>query len=89
MVSKVWVVPFRSVAAALLLAIVFGPIGLFYASLMGGLVMTAFALVALGTVMKMASLLPMATIWLLSIVWAMAAVRYYNHQLLKRLEQQP
>jgi len=80
--------PFRSVAAALLLAIVFGPIGLFYASLVGGVVMTAFALVAVGTVMKMASLLPIATLWLVSIVWAMIAVRYYNYQLLKRLEKQ-
>lgn len=79
--------PFRSVAAALLLAIVFGPIGLFYASLIGGVVMTAFALVAVGTVMKMGSLLPIATLWLVSILWAMIAVRYYNHQLLKRLEK--
>ena len=86
MMGLVCIAPFRSVAAALLLALLFGPIGLFYASLIGGLVMTAFSLVAVGTVIKTASALPMGTIWLCSIIWAMIAVRYYNHKLLKRLE---
>ena len=83
MPNFVYVAPFRSVAAALILAIFFGPIGLFYSSLIGGVVMCAFALAGLGTVVVMNSALPMVTIWLFSILWAMIAVRFYNHRLLK------
>lgn len=76
-------VPYKSVAAALVLALLFGPIGLFYSSFIGGIVMSIFGLVAVGTMVSMKSPLPMATVWLLSIVWAMISVRFYNHKMLK------
>jgi len=77
--------PYRSLAGALLLVIFFGPIGLYYASLIGGIVMTLLALVAVGMVMAQQSPLPMVTIWLLSIIWAMSAVRWYNHRLQNKI----
>ena len=88
MSNLVYAAPFRSVAVALLLVIFFGPIGLFYTTFIGGVVMTAFALVGIGTVIKTSSALPVATIWLVSILWAMIAVRYYNHKLLQRLTKE-
>lgn len=85
MPNLVYAAPFRSAAAALILTIIFGPIGLFYSSLIGGLVMCAFALAGLGSVVAVQSPLPMATVWLACIVWAMISVRLYNHRLLKKL----
>lgn len=75
--------PYKSVAAALLLAVLLGPIGLFYSSFLGGVSLVIFGLMATGTMTRMHSVLPMATIWLFGIIWAMAAVRHYNHKLLK------
>lgn len=85
MPSLVYTAPFRSVAAALVLAIFFGPIGLFYSSFIGGVIMCVLAMAGVGTVAAMNSILPMVTVWLLSIVWAMISVRYYNSKLLKKL----
>ncbi|MES2203809.1 MAG: hypothetical protein V4496_01170 [Pseudomonadota bacterium] len=76
-------VPYKSVAAALVLAVILGPIGVFYSSFIGGVVMSIFGLVALGTMASMHSPLPMATVCLLGIIWAMISVRFYNHKMLK------
>lgn len=76
-------VPYKSVAAALILAIIFGPLGLFYASFVGGIVMTLLSIAAIGTMASMHSPLPMATMYLVSMIWAMASVRWYNYRLLK------
>ncbi|MBP9726170.1 MAG: hypothetical protein KBD83_01715 [Gammaproteobacteria bacterium] len=77
------IVPYKSVAAALVLAVLLGPIGVFYASFVGGIVMCIFGLVAIGTMASMHSPLPMVTVCLFGIVWAMAAVRFYNYKMLK------
>ena len=76
-------VPYKSVAAALVLAVLFGPIGVFYSSFIGGIVMSIFGLVAIGTMASMHSPLPMVTVCLFGIVWAMISVRFYNHKMLK------
>lgn len=68
----------KSVAGALLFTIFFGPIGLFYTSLIGGIVMTLLLLISLGAASSLQSLAPLATIWFFSIVWAMVEVRLYN-----------
>ena len=76
-------VPYKSVAAALVLAVLLGPLGVFYSSFLGGIVMSIFGLVSIGTMESMHSYLPLATVCLLGIVWAMAAVRFYNYKMLK------
>lgn len=76
-------VPYKSVAAALVLAVLLGPIGVFYSSFFGGIVMSIFGLVAIGTMASMHSPLPMVTVCLFGVVWAMIAVRFYNHKMLK------
>jgi hypothetical protein len=77
-------IPYRSVAGALIFTILCGPIGLFYASLLGGIAMTSLSLVACGMVIAQQSPYPMATVWLLSIIWAMIEVRWYNGRMWKR-----
>lgn len=76
-------VPYKSVAAALVLAVILGPIGVFYSSLIGGVVMSIFGLVAIGTMASMHSPLPMVTVCLFGVIWAMISVRFYNHKMLK------
>jgi len=76
-------VPYKSVAAALILSIIFGPLGLFYSSFVGGVMMTLLTIAAIGTMTSMHSPLPMATMYLGSIVWSMVSVRWYNYRLLK------
>lgn len=76
-------VPYKSVAAALVLVVLFGPIGIFYSSFLGGVVMSILGLISIGTMASMRSPLPMATVWLISILWAMVAVRFYNRSMLK------
>ncbi len=76
-------VPYKSVAAALVLAVLLGPLGVFYSTFMGGIVMSIFGLVAIGTMASMKSPLPMVTVCLFGIVWAMISVRFYNHKMLK------
>lgn len=75
--------PYKSSAAALIFVIILGPLGVFYTTVIGGVVMTAFGLVGIGTVVSMHSPLPMAAIWLISLLWAMAAVHRYNNRLFK------
>jgi hypothetical protein len=77
--------PYKSAAAALIFVIILGPLGVFYTTIIGGVVMTVFGLVAIGTVVSMHSPLPMATIWLISLLWSMTAVHSYNKRLFKRL----
>lgn len=76
-------VPYKSVAAALVLVVLFGPVGVFYSSFLGGVVLSIFGLVSIGTMASMRSPLPMATVWLFGIIWSMAAVRFYNRKMLK------
>lgn len=80
--------PYKSPAAALIFAIILGPLGVFYSTIIGGVVMTAFGLVAIGIVVKMHSPLPMATIWLVGLFWSMVSLHFYNRRLFNRLFKQ-
>lgn len=76
-------VPYKSVAAALVLAVLFGPIGTFYSSFLGGVVMSILGLVSFGAMTSLHSSLFMTAVWLLSVLWSMVAVRFYNRKMLK------
>ena len=67
----------KSVGAAFLLAFLFGPIGLLYATLAGGVVMMLLAFVV-GIVTFGLALIP---IWLGSVVWAVIAANQANKRL--------
>jgi hypothetical protein len=85
----------KSVGLAILLTFVFGPIGLFYASVSGGLIMTftpilLALLVVVGLFQENSLLLGWsfglllifaATFWLINIIWAVVSVRSYNQEL--------
>jgi len=85
----------KSVGIAILLTLLFGPIGLFYASITGGIIMTLtpfllFVLLIMGALGESSSLLLTSlgllvifalTYWLICIIWAAIAVYDYNNEL--------
>lgn len=73
--------PYKSAAVALLFSVFFGPVGLLYASVIGGVVMIALGFIVLSSKFFVA----MAIVWVSSCVWAVAAVNRYNQQLMKVL----
>jgi hypothetical protein len=94
--------PQKSVGLGILLTLLLGPIGLFYSSVIGGLVMT-FAPVILLLVMifgfamddpllivssLILILLFAFTWWLICMIWAIIGVNAYNREILEEAEQQ-
>jgi hypothetical protein len=66
----------KSVGAAFLLAFLFRPMGLLYASVMGGIVMMILAVV-IGVITFGFALIP---IWIVSVIWAVVAANQANRQ---------
>lgn len=85
----------KSVGIAILLTFLFGPIGLFYASVSGGLIMTftpilLILLTLVGLFQENSLLLGWsfgllivfaATFWLINIIWAVISVTSYNKEI--------
>lgn len=69
--------PYKSVAVALLFSVILGPVGLLYASYIGGLVM-----IPMGVIMVSGHFYFLAVVvWLICCVWSVGAVEKYNRQL--------
>ena len=85
----------KSVGIAILLTFLFGPIGQFYASVIGGLIMTFMpifltVLSLVGLAQKNSSLFGWSfgilvvfslTYWLINIIWAVISVSKYNREI--------
>jgi len=69
--------PFKSPAGALLFSILFGPVGLLYATSLGGTLM-----IILGFIVVSGKLfIPILLVWLLSCIWSVTAVGKYNRKI--------
>lgn len=87
--------PTKSVGIAILLTLILGPIGLFYASVSGGLIMTftpifLFLLALVGVAQENSVLLGWSvglliifavTYWLINSIWAIISVTNYNNKI--------
>jgi hypothetical protein len=85
----------KSVGIAILLTILFGPIGLFYATISGALIMIlapilVLALFLIGVLQENSALMNLSaglllffalTYWLISIIWAVISVKEYNKEI--------
>ena len=85
----------KSIGIAILLTLLLGPIGLFYASVSGGLIMTItpivlFLLLITGTLQENSILVEWSaglliifalTYWLINIIWAVISVNSYNKEI--------
>ena len=72
--------PFKSLAGALLLSIFFGPVGLLYASTLGGIVMIILGCITVSSLLPV----PMMIVWLGSCVWSVVATNQYNKKMLDK-----
>lgn len=77
--SKKTALPLKSLAGALLFSVILGPVGLLYASTVGGVVMIVLGGIALSHPLPV----PLLLIWLGSCVWSVVAVNKYNKRLVK------
>jgi len=70
--------PYKSVAVALVLSILLGPLGLLYASFWGGLLMIPLGIIVLSGKYPF----PVILLWLACSIWSVRAVEVYNRKLL-------
>lgn len=94
--------PQKSVGIAILLALVLGPIGLFYASVTGGLVMLFGPIIALVVmiyglvndkeILWTSSLILILFLvlfwWLICMIWAVIGVNSYNSSIIREAEEE-
>ena len=72
--------PLKSVAGALLFSLFLGPLGLLYASTLGGVVMLVFGIVILPTKLPV----PIALVWIISCIWSVMATNRYNQKIIEK-----
>ena len=70
--------PLKTVAGALLFSVFLGPIGLLYASSLGGVIMICLAFI----VFSSQYLVPKILVWLISCIWSVIATNYYNKKII-------
>lgn len=81
--------PRKSLAVAVILAVFFGPLGLLYASVAGGLTMLVIDIVVIVISFMTfgfgAILFPL--VWIASIIWAILAVQGKDQQVITQIKQ--
>lgn len=75
--------PTKSAAVAVVLAILFGPLGMLYATVLGGIVMLIVSILVVIPTLGLGLLITQP----IGIVWAAIAVNAHNHRVLNRLTQ--
>jgi hypothetical protein len=71
--------PLKSIAGALLFSVILGPIGLLYASTLGGIVMIVIGFIAVCCKFPV----PVILVWLISCIWSVIAVNRYNRRVIQ------
>jgi hypothetical protein len=77
------ILPFKSVAVALIFSALLGPVGLLYATLWGGIAMIIIGFIVLSNPFWV----PIILVWVSSSIWAVAATNRYNQKILKALRE--
>lgn len=75
--------PFKNLAGALLFTIFLGPLGLLYASSLGGIVMLVLGFITVCSKM----IVPVIFVWIGSSVWSVIATNRYNKKILRQRSQ--
>lgn len=77
-----FLLPYKSVAVALLFTAILGPLGLLYASFWGGVLM-----IILGVIVCSSRLFfPILLVWIISCIWGVRAVEKYNRNIARQFE---
>lgn len=72
------ILPFKSIALTLLFTVILGPVGLLYATLLGGVIMIVVGFFIVCTKL----MIPIILVWLISCIWGVAAANNYNKKIL-------
>lgn len=76
--------PYKNLGVALLFSIFFGPLGLLYSSLRGGIIMVLIAFVVISSHYPV----PIILMWISCCIWSVMATNRYNNKLMAvRLEK--
>ena len=75
--------PFKSVAGALLLCVFLGPIGLLYATTVGGIIMMIVTVAIVPSKLPV----PIAIVWLACCIWSVIAANRFNQKLMQKITQ--
>jgi hypothetical protein len=78
--QKIAFLPFKSLAGALLLSIFFGPVGLLYASTLGGIAMIILGCITVSSLLPV----PIIIVWLGSCIWSVVATNEHNKKMLEK-----
>lgn len=66
--------PLKNVAGALLFSVILGPVGLLYATSLGGIIM-----IVIGFIVACSKfIVPIVMVWLICCIWSVLAVNHYN-----------
>lgn len=72
--QKTPTLPLKNLAAALLFSVFLGPVGLLYATTVGGVVMIVLGFIVASSMLPV----PIILVWLASCIWSVVAVNRYN-----------
>jgi hypothetical protein len=78
-IKPISTLPIKSKGISIILTIIFGPVGLFYADITGAIIM-CIASIALGNVFS-GTLLPFC--YVISIIWGIISVNVYNDNIIQ------
>jgi hypothetical protein len=71
--------PYKNLAVALLFSLFFGPLGLLYASMRGGIIMVFIAFVVICNRFPV----PIVIMWISCCIWSVMATNRYNNKIME------
>jgi hypothetical protein len=74
--------PLKNIAAALMFAVILGPVGLLYSSFWGGFLMVSVALVVFSGAQKLLMLIT----WIACCIWSVGAAEAYNRKIIATMK---
>jgi len=76
--QRIVTVPTKSVGISILLTILFGPLGMFYSTILGAIAMCIISLFVIASTFGLGLLI----VWPICIVWGAVATNSYNKEIL-------
>jgi hypothetical protein len=76
--SRVVTVPTKSMGVSIILTVLFGPLGMFYSTIAGGIIMTIISLF----VFLITAGIGLFLTWPICVIWGAVATSSYNNRLL-------
>jgi hypothetical protein len=87
--DMIFIRPFKNMAVAILLAFFLGPIGLLYATFLGGVIMAIIIFILLSATLASQSIGPLVVLaWLICPFWAALSCGRQNKKMMRRFDRE-